>query len=1228
MNKKYLIFGLLILLFSSFTSADLITGLQSYYRGSINNSYPDSIGSVTGTIDGATFFTNGFIDGDYGTFGSANNKITLSSNPINTSLAFTVGFWQLKNADATQGVLMMGQSGTNNMYFQSSATGKMRFNINSIVILEDATGIAGDFTNYNAIMVTHLGNGTYELFVNNISIEVDADAQVSAVNEWTILHTTDGIDINRTFNGNLDEIVFYNRVLSSADRAEWFNNGAGVNITLPVSVNESTESVVFDRQIGTVGLAGGGFDLVQSISFNTSVNDVPAYFSNLYEVTKSGSGTAVLECSVDVDSVNILNITRTVTASEFGNLYMVTPNISLANGTHTQELFCQRASGGGSITMSKGIMFGHAMVDNRNVTLNNEFFSFNLTNISDSFVLLDEFNFTTSNFTNGTSVISNVIVDWSANYEYTTTGNITTMLQIDGVNCSEFQIGASIGDLRVAGGICGIKNVTPNTESTIKIFGRDSGGLAFMNIFVKEILLESPEIIFGNGSLVGVNITSSSLTKLATLNIQNLDHLNVDLLGQIGIAVKSNSGSTTANFQIVINGTINDNTSVYQRTIDENGGVVVLQDIIEAAPVGTYDFNIFASCDNSDCTITGSDGAVYLTNIIEEVSNVFLVTANNSYNGSTILSFSVITAPLGPGARAIFTSNSTGTAGVFSARLFDNLTISSLGFISNEVILHDTTEDLQVSLFQALINIFANFKKDGSQILNFNATDGVIFGSTTNGSLILPFNSGNFNITINSLNFFPETEETTIVSLSTTNILNFSLGNTTIRVEGFNELTNVPITTFTGLFSSIEFPSFSQTISTTNGNITFNNFISNYTLLVTAPGFATTQFNFTQENVSQNFSFTLLPGNSINISVFNVSNLNLLTQDASVELISSTNTITTNFTGSEILTNVASGFYLIKVNSNSFDPRNYFVNITNTSSQSLNVFLLPSDLGDITTLTLITEALDPIEDGILSLLRLTNGTKIVVEQGLTDVVGEVRFNMESDVRYTILVEAPGFSTREVEIECCNVARAYTIVLGLDPTIIFDTSASGVSTLIRPENSVIINELQQFNFTVSAIGSLNFFGLFTDNFTGGRQISNITASPSGGMTSLTLNMTNLNISGSTFTITYFYEKDGLLEVLTVRNYFFSDIVINESNIIQTFRDIGDDIGVIGSAFIATAISVGVGVSFITIGASVMTGSIISIAMLGFFALLSWIDPLIYSFVAFASLLLWYLNGGTL
>lgn len=251
--KKFFLLIFSILFFSSFVSGVLGTDLQGYFKGEVNGTYLSEVGSFFGTIDAATFFIEGFISSDYGTDGTENNKITLNNNILNTSGNFTVGFWMLKNDDATQGIMMMGQSGvSNNMYFSSSATGRLRFFINGLLLLEDPTTIVGDFINYNAVMVTHLGNGTFELFVNNISMEVDVGSTVSFVDDWYMLFTNDLFDANRTFDGNLDEIAFWDRVLNVSERAEWFNNGAGINISFaprnivlsdPLPINDSQFNV-------------------------------------------------------------------------------------------------------------------------------------------------------------------------------------------------------------------------------------------------------------------------------------------------------------------------------------------------------------------------------------------------------------------------------------------------------------------------------------------------------------------------------------------------------------------------------------------------------------------------------------------------------------------------------------------------------------------------------------------------------------------------------------------------------------------------------------------------------------------------------------------------------------------------------------------------------------------------------------------------------------------------
>ena len=97
-----------------------------------------------------------------------------------------------------------------------------------------------------------------------------------------------------------------------------------------------------------------------------------------------------------------------------------------------------------------------------------------------------------------------IILDWTAEFDYNVTGNMSIMLQVNGTNCSTYQIERVAGDSVTVGGTCAYReDILPGTDYLINIFGQDSGGIVFLNVFSKEIRLETEELtleaIIGSG---------------------------------------------------------------------------------------------------------------------------------------------------------------------------------------------------------------------------------------------------------------------------------------------------------------------------------------------------------------------------------------------------------------------------------------------------------------------------------------------------------------------------------------------------------------------------------------------------------------------------------------------------------------------------------------------------------------------------------------------------------
>ena len=214
-------------------SAFPTSGLVSYWKSDANGSFPDAVGSHTGTIQGATYNASGKINGAYD-YVTNDNVVTDISSDWNggTNNAFTISFWAYCNAwDVAQTFasnfqyLGSGNSKGWTINLTNTDSGYVRFRIADVDTCRYATDISGGW---------HYITGTYD--GTNARLYVDGDLKDTDA----VTHNIDsphplsfGAWENAVggkgeyFNGTLDEIGFWDRALTQTEITTLYNGGSG-----------------------------------------------------------------------------------------------------------------------------------------------------------------------------------------------------------------------------------------------------------------------------------------------------------------------------------------------------------------------------------------------------------------------------------------------------------------------------------------------------------------------------------------------------------------------------------------------------------------------------------------------------------------------------------------------------------------------------------------------------------------------------------------------------------------------------------------------------------------------------------------------------------------------------------------------------------------------------------------------------------------------------------------
>ncbi len=1136
--KKLLIFSLFIILFSSFVTADLTDDNVLYNKLDDNTDpEPDAISSTIGMdINGASFNNDGFINQGY----EINFLESLSSNATYTfDSTWTISIW-FRPIAATNDFIMRPQSGGFVDGIQVSInTNKVEFYLRQSSAFGSALVSTGNVnaTAWNHLIISKDG-GTKYLMLNNGTL--DSTGSTKMPGTLTLIYGNSDIGGGFALDGTYDEISIWNRSLNETEMRELYEvqfvDGLQYPYFIPAVFNESTETVSRFQQTSNVSIAGGGFQTIYSTTFPVETNNTPFYISNVVEITKSGGGSAVSECNILLNGTAIANRNKTIDSGDFGNIYIVTVNTTLDVGNHTMGLECQRLSGGGTLTYSNGNILGHQMVSEDGTFVNFRYDEFNFSVIPTNLTLLDSFNFTVSNRSTSGNQSRNVVVDWSAQYDWNDTGEISTQIRINGTQCSNYTANGTAGLMRSLGGTCGIEGFNANDTVLIEIYGRDTGGVAIMSLFTKQIIVDEVESV--NTINQNIPILTTNLTLVgAGINISNSDHAVIDFLGSAGLAIKSNNGTAVFRGQVAVTGDVNESGPIFRLTVDENGAFMVIQNLLENFPVGDYSVDLFAACSTANCTITAVDSVTYATNVVTEILTGFNVSAFDAWDNSSIQNFSV---QLSGGA--IFTTTS-GNVIVFSNLSEENLTITSNnggGYFPVTVLNHNTSNGLNQTMNQSIITFNA------TEVVTGNTLSDVNF--SINGTQLTVFNlkAGSYNVTATKSLYFNLTQEITVTPLQNGTIILTDMFNLLVNITVNNIINSSSINNFSGNVSLL--PSF--TLVTNFNTITglaqvglLQNRSYNFQLdPVQGLAITETSINVTPTNTTAfhlNVTFNLFTNNSISFSIFDLATSALFIGLVNVELEGSTITVFGNTSnGTLYLDNLNDDTYKVTFTSNRTDPTILFVTVVNSSHQFVTVFL---DTENTVKDFLVQDNLGVFQPNvILTFLRLVNGSSVVVGQTQTDFSGRAGIFLNASITYQFFATKTGFVTFFGNVT--PTEPEYTVIIFRDtagiPTSIFDSLTWSTPFTYTVGSSQALAEL----IINSADGSLQFYGLNSTYLS--VNYSNIESStPAGSI--LNLNITNIDASlDSLLTVTYFFKLVG--QDVQVWNATYYLDVVNASN----------------------------------------------------------------------------------
>lgn len=230
------------------------------------------------------------------------------------------------------------------------------------------------------------------------------------------------------------------------------------------------------------------------------------------------------------------------------------------------------------------------------------------------------------------------------------------------------------------------------------------------------------------------NIQTEAVNKIAEINIANHLGGEYNIFSEASIIVNGDNSVGQDAYFYLSNSV---NTSNFYRSINSRSGNIVIQNVFSETGTANKTISLYGYCPNG-CNITGGSLNAFVTDTSVASTGTFNITAQNTWNSSTILEFNATI-----GGTTLTTTNGTITA---LGQGNVNVLVEAGGYFSNTT-LHDTTTPLVADLARYTEFTANNFGTGG--VTNFTINTTTDSYTTTNGVAYLPISSDNTSVTIN-----------------------------------------------------------------------------------------------------------------------------------------------------------------------------------------------------------------------------------------------------------------------------------------------------------------------------------------------------------------------------------------------------------------------------------------------------------------------------------------------
>ncbi|KKK64500.1 hypothetical protein LCGC14_2983560, partial [marine sediment metagenome] len=277
-----------------------------------------------------------------------------------------------------------------------------------------------------------------------------------------------------------------------------------------------------------------------------------------------------------------------------------------------------------------------------------------------------------------------------------------------------------------------------------------------------------------------------------------------------------------------------------------------------------------------------------------------------------------------------------------------------------------------------------------------------------------------------------------------------------------------------------------------------------------------TPFSFIllSNNTFPNLTFSLSGANSINFSIFDeITEDLILGNETTIDLISETLALTViiNATaegdGTLYVQDLIPGEYRITYDNPKYTKRDFYINVENSTNQSVDLYLLSIGNGTDVTFTVQDNSGNKLTNATIRLKRyyLSTNSYRTVAMSRTNEEGNTQIDVDfNDAFYETLTTFEGFSLRTIGAKIISTTRILTLQLTADPFSLIDGTDDITTTLS------FNNITQTFSYVFTQLSGISTTGFLEVTFvkpTGSSLVCEATDTTSSGTLLCQVNTTN-------------------------------------------------------------------------------------------------------------------------